>query len=244
MTEKFLLGAYWKSHRLTMREYIESSRRFLTELQRLHPIFKELLCQGETEDSTIRLQADLGNLEQVILRHGYDKKLTYTDARPDGGPSLESDCQNGFITHYVSDKPVSKGGVDVMITAGAYSPWLNNSMVISFPMAHHPEFFEYGFVKRLLVTTVECWQPEWAVVTSHAFRKRVMGRGARAHIGWLTYFARPEVKSVLPSGLECELLGQGALITTARQTLSPEVEAHVQTALQIRDALQGQGLPV
>lgn len=242
MTDSFYLGAYWKNRRLTMREYIAASKQYLAELQALHPVFRELVSWGNTADSAVVLRPDLSNLDDLILSRSYSKDAIYSRPRPDGGPTLESDCSRGFISNYSNNRDPRDGKVQVMITAGSFSPWLSNAVVINLPTMRFPEFLEYGFVHRLLALSVKCWLPQMSVVSSNEFRDKLGGEGGRKTIGWLTWFADPAVREALPAGVESELLGNGVLVTTTRAVLSADYPAQVETASRIRSALQSKGL--
>jgi hypothetical protein len=182
----------------------------------------------------------LSNLEELVFQLGPRGDDLFTHANPDGSPTLDSEGGIGFATSYGNDKPPSQGEVSVSITAGMDSPWLTNAVVIRLPEGIR-EFREYGFVKKLLATTVECWEPSMAVVTSHAFREKLGGKGGTRTIGWMTWFKDSSVAKALPRKAEREPLSNGVLVTTTREVLSPENPTHVATARQIRDTLLKHG---
>ncbi len=240
MTDEFYLGAYWQRRSCTLRQYIAGCMRFMARLGALHPVFHELVMTGKTPHSGVKLLRDLSNLENWVFRLGPRGDDLFTHANPDGSPTLDSEAGLGFSTSYGNEKPQSEVGVGVRITAGMDSPWLTNAVVIEMPEGVR-EFREYDFVKKLLATTVECWEPSMSVVSSHAFREKLGGKGGTQTIGWMTWFKDSSVAKALPKKAERETLSGGVLVTTTREVLSPENPTHVTTALKIRDSLLKHG---
>jgi hypothetical protein len=195
---------------------------------------------GKTPHSGVRLLQDLSNLEELVFRLGPRGDDLFTHAMPDGSATLDSEAGLGFSTSYGTEKAQAEEEVGVRISAGMDSPWLTNAVVIYMPMSLR-EFQEYGFVKKLLATTVECWEPTRAVVTSHAFREKLGGKVGSPTIGWMTWFKDASVAKALPKKAERETLADGVLVTTAREPVSPENPTHVATARRIRAALQKHG---
>ncbi|HEX8698018.1 MAG TPA: Imm52 family immunity protein [Myxococcaceae bacterium] len=240
MTDKFYLGAYWQHRSCTLREYIAGCMRFMTRLGALHPVFQELVMTGKAPDAGVRLLSDLSNLEELVFQLGPRGDDLFTHAKPDGSPTLDSEGGIGFATSYSNKKRHAEERVAVSISTGKDSPWLTNAVVIEMPEGVR-EFREYEFVKKLLETTVECWEPSMAVVTSHALREKLGGKGGTRTIGWMTWFKDSSVAKALPKRAERETLAGGVLVTTAREIISPENPSHVATALQIRDTLLKRG---
>jgi hypothetical protein len=240
MTDEFYLGAYWKQGLCTLREYAVGTKHFMARLVALHPVFQGLEMTGKAPNSGVRLLPDLSNLEELIFQLGPGNDDLFTHTNPDGTPTLDSEAGLGFSTSYGNRKPQAQGGVGVSITVGTDSPWLTNAVVIEMPMGIS-EFRDYGFVKKLLETTVECWAPSMAVVTCYALVEKLSGQGGPRTIGWMTWFKDSAVRKAVPKGVEREALAGGVLVTTAREVVSPENSRHVATALQIRDALLAHG---
>jgi hypothetical protein len=195
---------------------------------------------GKTPTSGVKLLPDLSNLDELIFKLGPRSDDLFTHANPDGSPTLDSEAGIGFSTSYGDQRSYGEEGIGVSISAGMDSPWLTNAVVIEMPMSLR-EFQEYGFVKKLLATTLECWEPSRAVVTSHAFSEKLGGKGGPWTIGWMTWFKDASVTKALPKKAERETLATGVLVTTTRELLSAENPTHVATALQIRDALLKRG---
>ena len=240
MTDEFYLGAYWKHRSCTLREYIAGCGRFMARLGALHPVFQGLVMTGKTPTSGVKLMSDLSNLDELIFKLGPRSDDLFTHANPDGSPTLDSEAGIGFSTSYGDQRRYGEEGIGVRISAGMDSPWLTNAVVIEMPMSFR-EFQEYGFVKKLLETTLECWEPSRAMVTSHAFSEKLGGKGGTRTIGWMTWFKDTTVAKALPKKAERETLADGVLVTTAREPVSPENPTHVATARRIRAALQKQG---
>jgi hypothetical protein len=240
MTDSFYLGAYWKSRPCTLREYIADSKRFLARLGALHPIFQELVITGKAPASGVKLPPDLNNLDELLFRLAPCEDALFTHARPDGSPTLDSTSPMGFLTSYTNAQPPAQK-VGVRITAGMDSPRLTNAVVIDLPMGVS-EFRDYAFVRRLLETTVDCWAPSRAVVTSSAFRKKLGEPGGSQTIGWMTWFDDPAVCKVLPETIQSEPIAGGLLVTTTQEVISPDRTSHVAVANQIRNSLLKHGI--
>jgi len=240
MPDEFYLGAYWKHRSCTLREYIANCRQFMARLGKLHPCLQELIMTGKAPNAGVRLLPDLSNLDDLVFELGPRGDDLFTHANPDGSPTLESEAGIGFSTSYGDQRPYGEEGIGVSISAGMDSPWLTNAVVIYMPISVR-EFQEYGFVKKLLATTVECWEPTRAVVTSHAFREKLGGKVGSPTIGWMNWFKDSAVTKALPKRAEREALASGVLVTTTRELLSAENPTHVATARRIRDALSKHG---
>lgn len=241
MMDSFYLGAYWKERPCTLREYVADTRRFLARLGELHPVFQGLVITGKTPTSGVKLPTDLSNLEELLFRLAPRDGVLFTHAHSDGSPTLDSECDIGFLTSYSNAEPRVEEKVSLTLTAGASSPWVSNAVVLYLPMGVS-EFREYAFVRRLLETVVNCWAPSTVVVSSTAFRKKLGGPGGSQTIGWMTWFAAPAVREALPKGIEVEPLDGGLLVTTTREVISPDAPDHVATASRIRESLREHGL--
>jgi len=241
MTDEFYLGAYWKHRSCTLREYIAGCRQFMARLGALHPVFRELIMTGKAPNAGVKLLPDLSNLDELVFQLGPRGDDLFTHANSDGSPTLDSEGGLGFATSYSNKKSHAKEGVGVSISTGKDSPWLTNAVVIEMPRGVS-EFREYGFVKKLLETTVECWAPSMAVVSCDALVEKLGGKGGAQTIGWMTWFKDAKVAKALPKKVERETLFNGVLVTSTRELLSAENPTHVATALQIRDSLLKRGL--
>jgi hypothetical protein len=241
MPDEFYLGAYWKHRSCTLREYIAGCRRFMTRLVVLHPCFQELVMTGKAPDAGVRLLPDLSNLDELVFQLAPRNDDLFTHANPDGSPTLDSEGGIGFATSYWNGNQRTEEQVAVSISTGKNSPWLTNAVVLHLPVSVS-EFREHQFVKKLLATTVECWEPSRAVVTSHAFSEKLGGKGGIRTIGWMTWFKDTTVTKALPKKVESETLAGGVLVTTTRELLSAANPSHVATAHKIRDILLKRGL--
>ncbi|WNG57415.1 hypothetical protein F0U59_23590 [Archangium gephyra] len=241
MASQFL-GAYWMNRRLTLRHYIAATRHYLLELQKLHPMFHELVAWGGTAKSRVELRPGLSNLEDAIHRLGRDKDSLYTHLLPDGGLSPESECEGGFLMVYSNDKPLEEGRIQLRITAGVSSPWLSNSVVLDQRVAHASELFDPKLVKRLMGVTVEGWKPQRGLVADQEFVEKVDPESEEWSVGWLTYLANPAARLALPPGVEPETLDEGVLISLMREPPSADNPAHVELARRLKESLVARGL--
>lgn len=241
MASDFYLGAYWRNRPGTLREYIADSKRFLSRLRALHPVFQDMTSWELPRGSPVALLPDLSNLDELLLRRASRRDALYTPCDAKGAPTLDSTCQLGFITNYANKTSLADERVGLMVTAGTDTPGLGNAVVIDFPQGVHA-FREHEFVRRLLEAVIDCWAPETVVVSTQAFNERLDDQGGRSAIGWMNWFAETAVQEALPEEVACEPLGGGVLVMTARDAVSPDVPEHVANARHIRDSLRTHGV--
>lgn len=244
------VGAYWKVRKLTVREYANQVKEFLNQLQTFHPCFSNLYYVGNKPDSEVKLTADLGNLDELIYKFSWDRKGKYENSNSDGTPSWESTHSRGFGITFNNGKSSKEGGVTIGISAGIYSKWLNNAVVIAFPAncsGLPSDFFSYELIEKLFKLTINFWRPEAALYTSYEFNEKVSCGSNEDFTTWqigsLTYLDNPEVVKDLPSGVACQLLEAGGpMIITSHEPLSNENSVYVTKAIDIRDTLASKGL--
>lgn len=239
--DKLILGAYWKNRALTLRQYVDSVRGFLALLRELHPVFSRLEWVGDRPNSAVEISSDLANLEEIILRHSWDKRDLKGSVNADGAPAPSATNQIGFqIMFATKDWP----GTDVTISigAGALSSVLSNAVVIEFRDGNggsllHSEFFGYDFLKELFGRIIQYWKPDTALVTLRDFAKRVCPDGP-SKAGWLTYAADPRAAKLASRFATEALEVPGTVFTLGRQGISAENADQVATAIKLKDALQ------
>jgi hypothetical protein len=252
--DSLYIGAYWKVRKITMREYADSTKQFLQALCKYNPVFNELFYVGRKPNSAVKLLQDFDNLDDLIYNNAWDPKVKYKNTNPDGRPSWETDSKLGFNMTFDSGRVTNQGGVEVSISAGKFSAAVNNVVLIYFPTANHPNFFQLGFhqaesIVKLFRLTVNFWKPETALLTSKNFRKKVaFDRGTSAfkhnwNIGFLTYLENPDVIKELPPDVDYHRLeAGGVMIVTSSEFLSIDSPEIVEKGVRIRDNLYQKGL--
>jgi hypothetical protein len=97
----------------------------------------------------------------------------------------------------------------------------------------------------LVHAIVDAFEPDWAVVTSHALREKApKGEPGDVLVGWLTYLSgrRGELPA-LPPGVRIAPVGEmGSTIIAAESCLSAEDPQHLSLADDIRDRLGRAGV--
>ncbi|MES2117266.1 MAG: Imm52 family immunity protein [Pseudomonadota bacterium] len=242
----FTVGAYWHKRQLTLQQYADATRTFFVQLQEFHQVFRQLEWVGTRPNSAIKVNADLGNLDELIFQYAGDSHYFHTHANPDGTPSWESTCAYGYSMIYDTGRAASGGGVGVGIRAGNAETRTPSAVTISFPAvddARFPyrEFYDYAFLKKLFLMVIRCWEPQKGLVMSHAFSHAFVDEGP-THVGWLTYLRDPRAAalrhSAALSGLHFEETPDGGtLISLDTQIISPDNFAQVEKARRLRSKL-------
>jgi hypothetical protein len=250
----YYIGAYWNSRKLTLREYADATKQFIGLLCKTHSVFNDLYYVGSKPNAEVKLEPNLDNLDDLIYQESWDRKIKYEKANADGSPIWETVDRLGFGMTYDTGKSEQNGGVGVSIRAGKFSPWLTNSVTISFPLAKHPafphpEFYEYTFAEQLLELTVNFWKPEAALLTEVDFSDEVdfeFGSDTYQNnwsVGLLTYLENPKVAVALPADIEHHRVEAGGeLFVTTREIADVENPSVIEKAIRIRDYLHQRGL--
>lgn len=236
-----ILGAYWRNRPLTLRQYVDSVRGFLVLLRETHPAFASLEWVGDRPNSAVEVSPDLGNLDEILLRHSWDKRDMKGKLNADGTPEWSATNQIGFRITFATTGQPETGEITISVRAGLLSSVVPDSVVINFlgrKGAEAPlEFTGYEFLKELFGRIIQYWNPDEGLVTSREFAERVCPDGP-SKAGWLTYVKDPragELTRLFPT----ESLGTpGIVFTLGRQAVSPQNVEQLATALRLKEALK------
>ena len=142
-----------------------------------------------------------------------------------------------------SDLSVKCGG-----SASRPTAWIPNSCVLNLP-AEGLAFERTHRVPVLLSLVhaiVGAFEPDWAVVTSHAVREKCAkaGQPGDVVVGWLTYLSKRRGElPALPSGVRIAPVGEmGSAMIATECRLSAEDPLHLGLADEIRNRLGRAGL--
>ncbi len=245
------LGIYWPANcALTLRQYADATRSFLTLLRRLHPVFQALEWVGDGANSTVHLSPDLCNLNDLIYRHAGRDDAIYQDKNPDGTLSWASVGKFGYGMVYETGKSAEASGVSIRIKAGCYGIPTPNAIWLGFPLTSdvnfpYREFYKYEFLMTLFTKMIEFWKPANGLVTTHPFSNAITD-DAPPYVGWLTYLHAPRAAALrndltLHDLIFEQLPDGGTLISLGTDIISPDNLVQVTKARRLRSRLLAEG---
>jgi hypothetical protein len=112
-----------------------------------------------------------------------------------------------------------------------------NRVVLNLPPAEGGALAIYrpATARQIMVALADCWEPDWATLTSDTLRRAQQPTPRSSVVGWMTYLGagRSIDAELLPSGVSAEALASGTLITIGNDITAVNGEL----ALAVRDAL-------
>ncbi len=228
MADSLLLGAYWPARREALADCAAHTRRFLTGLAQVDPVFERWYERGRSRSDALRrpvVPQDASAVEALLLR-GRNR----TDV---GGQVIdELGFSVGLWNGASGDEEAS-----VSIRCGAGSARVGNSVVLDLPsgsaVAH-----DAGRAASLLRLTIGIWSPaQAAIMSKKAMRERDF-TASRPFVDWMFYVPGPV--GPLPPPARVEPSGGTGLIVVvqpaAPQEDDPDQMRHVREveALLIR----------
>ncbi|VVE72749.1 hypothetical protein PCA31118_04300 [Pandoraea captiosa] len=156
MSNSFL-GAYWGPRKESARECARRASTFLEDLSTLSDDFIEWRLPGRSRTEagrSPRLTSDLHHLETLFLKG--------VNRRDVGGESID---ELGFRIS-VWNGAGDDHAASLTMRCGLYSevPGVNNAVSLTIPSEF--DLDSVAKVRRLLVSVIRAWQPDWAVVAS------------------------------------------------------------------------------
>lgn len=245
----FTLGIYWKEQPLTLRQYGDLMKKYLTLLKKLHPAFRSLRCLNRRAENDAVVDANLENLDSLIYECSWDDELIYKNPNQQGGPSWDSLATIGYGMYF--DSAEFEDQISTSVFAGVDDKSISNFATINFPgpgknHSRCVEFHDYDFIKRLFIAVIQCWAPNDGLVFSHDFSAAVKPKTLPC-IGWLTYLHDPRAAALhndirFKDLLFEEVEGGGTLITLDRKIIDAGNDQQVANARILRDTLIAQQL--
>jgi hypothetical protein len=244
---ELIIGAYWQDRPQTLRDFASGAKQFIFLLQEIHPAFQSLAWVGDSPRRAVKLEPDLGNLDELIYRRAWDSDLLYTPAHADGSPTWEAIGPTGYQLLLAAPYDSVRNGIEVGIHTGLAGPWMDNAVTIAFPGsgdAHFPhrDFYNYAFIRKLFEQIIRFWAPEHGLVFSQSFADAVDPESMPG-AGWLTYLREPRAADAVrddPALAQLqveELEAGGALISLGRDLISPDNAGQVALARRLRQRL-------
>jgi hypothetical protein len=200
---------------------------------------------GSGPDSSPPLQTDLGNLQSFALEHGWDREATrslYSNLSADGEPTLRSMSKLGFHLSISNLHRTDKDAVQVNFFDSSATTWSDGGGVgFDLPFTDSPQFWDPGFLRKLLAELVDYWNPEIAGITNAAIRRATILRKVDPYVvpvGWMNYVDDRTIVSALPAGVDVQSFGKGGVLFALQETVPiHDIDSTIQKALRVRDAL-------
>ncbi|XXF77562.1 immunity 52 family protein [Myxococcaceae bacterium GXIMD 01537] len=141
----------------------------------------------------------------------------------------------------------AEGSCVVSFSCGAPSVNAADLCVLSLPQKGlvAERLLSVPVLTQLMRAMVRAWEPEWAVVVSHALRDELSKSAALGtYVGWMTYLSDHRgALPVLPAPTQVEPVeAMGTLITLSPERLESTNPEHVALALRVQELLAGAGL--
>lgn len=225
-----ILMVRYKPRRLTAKEYIDYSKKVLSELCNLHPIFKNLCGWGKKPTDWYCFNPSFDDFDSVVLSQIEDNELAYiNEDKTNKNLEWNSYSPIGFLNSYSNTKKEKEGKVSVKILDGSDN-WTGH-INIDFPTINYPDFNQLDFCMKLLQVCVELTQAEYAVILPSRLRKEVE-KINKYWIGWITFF-RGDIQA---SGTENNYqFGNGSIFFLPVENYTMTTETEIQNALKIRE---------
>ncbi|GGS54666.1 Imm52 family immunity protein [Actinokineospora fastidiosa] len=182
MTDPMFLGAYWGDRSEDRKACARRLADYLSRARVLHPLLKDWSRKGRSKSPRF-VDVDPDSLS-AVLRGGSSHSI------PDG-----SDIERlGFTAGLWNGSPVTPISVNVTCGLHASTAGLMNSVAVNLPDVDDPaaaKLYTFDVAIELLEMTIECWTPDWAVLTPFSFRGAQKVNMRESYVGWLTYLSAP-----------------------------------------------------
>lgn len=178
MIESFYIGAYWGSRAEPLSQVRD---KILQTLQRLAQIDEQFLNWYEGANS--RKQA----LEKKVSIDANTIEKLCLEMVKKGELDEKGFAKMGFLfgvwSGHLDDESI---GISFNVGGAFTSPHLCNSCVLTLPVegAARERLLQTDKAKKIIITLVEIWSPDYAILTSHQLRDKL---NVANKVGWITY---------------------------------------------------------
>lgn len=246
--DDLVLRAVWRNRPLNGGEYLAWVKGFMRKLGEVHPKLREMYVVARRIKQSVVVSADTPNFDEVIIAN-LNPALAYR--LPDGGHKDAGSVAVPFCPEAITSLGFQTG-LSTSIKAGP-------SMAVSIDIGRQPQtgnrivFNDTVLVvisansdlcevaKQLFVAIIDYARPEQAMLKRRsvvAFPSQPVGS---FHVGWLTYFADPNVGTLVPEDINTESLAGGVLIQASDHLPMPTDVAEVARISRIFHALHDAG---
>ncbi len=229
MAEKFYAAAFWGPRAETAQSCAARLSRFLVSLADADPLLASWYRIAHSRVSC---------MTQPVRVHPQDLEALLAAGRnwrDDNGSVLP---ELGYSAWMWNGNDVEVG---LRASCGMYSQRLANSVVVNLPKAEGAGAVLYRpTVARItMAALVECWQPDWATLSSYSLRRAQDPPPGAPVVGWMTYLAAArQVEPVqLPGWVTAEALPGGTLLTVADEVWDVTERAVVRLRTALGDSL-------
>jgi Immunity protein 52 len=137
------------------------------------------------------------------------------------------------------------GGVGFRMHVGAYTTTMRFPNQAHFTFGRleedNQDLLDIKILKAVLLTLVDAWEPDWAVLTDDNYIHALVERGPfpRFSSGWVSYLAAPYARKVLPppKAIVEPVAGGGILMLATNEPFSIDQPEHVFAADAIQESL-------
>jgi hypothetical protein len=234
------LQAFWTAREESTRACATRMARMLSALAALHPVFRCWYQQAWTLEEAFvpfcKMPPQVDELGDVFKEGRF-----FTDVSHELMPALgySVGAWNGIE---------GSDGVSLRVHAGAYSdrrPFPNDLHMTVHGLGGYepgkPEFINAKFLKAVLLTIVDAWEPSWASISDHDyFRHLKLERGTPFFSGWMTYLSASYARKITPSAAAVTepVAGGGVLMLATNEPFSLDNPQHVAVADAIQASLE------
>jgi len=216
MKETLVICGYWEDLEASIDSCIERIVLYLSELNRIDPIFSNWFLPSKSAASTLRNKIPI-NTESVkaVVRKAINEKMGYRITLWNGELDSEKESQ-------------------VRIRCGIHASVMGviNSCVLRLPMMDISKASQFSMeeLQELIVLTVKTWDPGWAIVTSDKLREVVFSKGKpvsrQPYPGYFLYLPkeRGEIPTLPHPAQVVPIEGKGNLIVTVNDSFKTAAE--------------------
>ena len=233
--EQFYLAAYWGPRAEGVEACAERLLQCVEDLRSLSDVMSSWFRKGASRSAKLAIAWEPSAVVG-LLRAGQNRKDSGGEVMDELGYRVG--LWNGNVS-----APVS---MSVTCGANPRTPGVMNAFVLQLPELElgGPDvagLYGGGRLRSGLRSVVECWDPDWAVVTSNSLRNAQGPLPRAPHVGWLTYLSGqiPILENV-PHGVLAESLRDGVLISSTQnpQDVNEEIVMAVRNVLARAGSLE------
>lgn len=230
MPDHYYAAAYWGARKEHSAQCASRLANCLIELRGVSDLYskwyRKARLKEEALENGIKVEQDV--LEQLLIE-GRNRKDT----------TGEVINELGFNVGLWNGGKDEQKSVGLSATCGAYSNYVENSIVLNLPPAKEESWaMNFEEAKRTIVALIETWEPERAVVTSHEYQGEAEPGSCTRSVGWMYYSNNLES----PAGnypFEVLRVDDGLLLVTTRNVFSSNDPQHLELAREAEKFLKG-----
>lgn len=236
-----ILITRFRSPIMTMKEYLLFSKNILIELGKINSVFSNVFSwAGNKKHRLSGFNDDYSSFEDSVFNQKiWDEEIRYNN--PDTSNfdcTMDSTSFIGFLNSYSNVNDNFLNQFVVRISAGGNKGDDIGYINIEFPPSFDTKYYDYFFVKKLMLKIIELVDPFYAVVTTNDFIDVVEQENDDFWIGWITYLKKENIEFGLSDLFEKELIDlKGTIFTLNKELPFSSNEAMVSKAIIVRNEI-------